>query len=166
MTWGWSVAGSIFGQNVPTVASSGGPLSRHWTGAPTASVRTASAHPSRSHSRLVGRLDIKEVDSMTTLGETLEATVISSLGNEECTHCIVVWQQPNGALRLSMLPDANRGIDNFAEFLASLTYYLMNPDEATKEAIDLTGPSHSRKLSRSERRRIERLNQKMEGRNS
>jgi hypothetical protein len=103
---------------------------------------------------------------MTTLGETLEATVISSLGNEECTHCIVVWQQPNGALRLSMLPDANRGIDNFAEFLASLTYYLMNPDEATKEAIDLTGPSHSRKLSRSERRRIERLNQKMEGRNS
>ena len=98
-----------------------------------------------------------------TIGDTLKDTVIAGLGSEICESVLVAWQQPDGALRMSLLPSPESEKEDYASFLAHLIDALMNPDDRVKDIVDLSRAGHSRVMTRAERRRFSRASQNMKG---
>ena len=98
-----------------------------------------------------------------TIGDTLKDTVIAGLGSEICESVLVAWEQPDGTLRISLLPSSESDEDNYVNFLAHLVDSLMNPDDRVEEIVDLSDSDHSRVMTRAERRRFSRASQTMKG---
>jgi len=103
------------------------------------------------------------VIALRTVGDTLTDTVIASLGGELCKSVLVAWEQPDGTLRISLLPPTGSDEESYADFLARLLDALLNPDDRVKEIVDLSGPGHSRAMTRAERRRFNRSSQNTKG---
>ena len=101
--------------------------------------------------------------ALRTIGDTLTDTVIESMGGELCKSVLVAWEQPDGTLRISLLPPTGSDEESYVAFLARLVDSLLNPDDRVKEVVDLSGPGQSRVMTRAERRRFNRSSQNTKG---